>query len=65
VPVRIVIGSDGKVAHIHVIRAAPAQQQSIVDALAQWQFQPYRRNGHTVASETGLTFEFRPPRRAD
>ena len=45
VPVRIVIGSDGKVKHIHVIRAAPAQQQSIVDALAQWEFQPYRGNG--------------------
>ena len=65
VPVRIVIGSDGKVKHIHVIRAAPAQQQSIVDALAQWEFQPYRRNGHAVASETGLTFEFKPSGRAD
>lgn len=65
VPVRIVIGSDGKVKHIHVIRAAPAQQQSIMDALAQWQFQPYRRNGHAVVGETGLTFEFRPTGRAD
>ncbi len=65
VPVRIVIGSDGKVKHIHVIRAAPAQQQNIVDALAQWEFQPYPRNGQAVASETGLTFEFRPPGRAD
>jgi hypothetical protein len=65
VPVRIVIRSDGKVKHIHVIRAAPAQQQSIVDALAQWEFQPYRRNGHAVTSETGLTFEFRPPGRTD
>jgi hypothetical protein len=65
VPVRIVIGSDGKVKHIHVIRAASAQQQSIVDALAQLEFQPYRRNGQAVASETGLTFEFRPPGRTD
>jgi Gram-negative bacterial TonB protein C-terminal len=65
VPVRIVIGADGNVKHIHVIRAARAQRQSIADALAQWQFQPYRRNGHAVASETGLTFEFRPPGRAD
>lgn len=65
VSVRIVIGSDGKVKHIHVIRAVPAQQQSIVDALAQWEFQPYRGNGRAVASETGLTFEFRPTGRAD
>jgi hypothetical protein len=65
VPVRIIIGSDGKVKHIHVIRAAPAQQQSIVDALAQWEFQPYRRNGRAVAGETGLTFEFKPTGRAD
>ena len=65
VSVRIVIGSDGKMKHIHVIRAVPAQQQSIVDALAQWEFQLYRRNGRAVASETGLTFEFRPTGRAD
>jgi Gram-negative bacterial TonB protein C-terminal len=65
VPVRIVIGSDGKVQHIHVIRAGLAQQQSIVDALTQWEFRPYRANGRAVASETGVTFEFRPPGRAD
>ncbi len=65
VPVRIIIGDDGKVKHIHVIRADPTQRQGIVDALAQWEFEPYRTDGRAAAVETGLTFEFRPTRRAD
>ena len=65
VPVRIVIGSDGKVKHIHVIRAAPAQQQSIVDALAQWEFQPFRMDGRAAELETGLTFEFKPTKQVN
>jgi hypothetical protein len=65
VPVRIVIGSDGKVQYIHVIRADPAQRQSIADALAQWEFESYRTDGRAAAVETGLTFEFKPTRRAN
>ncbi len=65
VPVRIIIGGDGKVKHIHVIRADPAQRRSIVDALAQWEFEPDHRDGRAAAVETGLTFEFKPTRRAD
>jgi Gram-negative bacterial TonB protein C-terminal len=65
VPVRILIGSDGKVKRVHVIRAAPTQQQSIVDALAQWEFQPFRIDGRAADVETGLTFGFKPTKRAN
>jgi hypothetical protein len=65
VPVRIVIGVDGKVEHIHVVRADPAQRRNIEDALLQWRFRPYQAAGHVGEIETGLTFEFRPSGRPD
>jgi hypothetical protein len=62
VPVRIIIGADGKVAHVHVISATPGQRQAIEQALPQWQFKPFEVMGHPTAVETGLTFEFRSRR---
>jgi hypothetical protein len=61
VPVRFVIGADGKVKHIHVINALPDQARSVEDALAQWAFKPYLQNKKAVEIETGILFEF-PPR---
>lgn len=60
IPVRIVIGTDGRVKHTHVIRASSEQRKSIEDALARWEFRPYQASGHPVELETGLVFEFRP-----
>ena len=60
IPVRVVIGSDGRTRHIHVIRAFPEQQKNVEDALAQWEFKPYRENGQPAEIETGLVFEFKP-----
>ncbi len=65
VPVRILIGADGSVEHIHVIRAFAAQQKSIEDALMHWRFEPYRAAGRAVEVETGLIFEFKPTGRPD
>jgi len=62
VPVRIIIGADGKVEHVHVISATPAQRQAIEQALPQWQFKPFEVMGHPAAVETGLTFTFRSQR---
>jgi Gram-negative bacterial TonB protein C-terminal len=62
VPVRIIIGADGKVEHVHVINATPAQRQAIEQALPQWQFKPFEVMGHPTAVETGLTFAFRSQR---
>jgi hypothetical protein len=60
IPVRIVVGADGRVKHTHVIRALPAQAKSIEEALAAWEFKPYAVGGQPVAVETGLVFEFKP-----
>jgi hypothetical protein len=58
VPVRIIIGTDGRVRHIHVIRGSPEQRTSIVAALTQWRFEPPVINGRPTEVETGLTFRF-------
>lgn len=56
VPVRIIIGKDGKVKHIHFLSAFPDQAQAATDALAHWKFKPYLRDGKPVEVETGILF---------
>lgn len=58
VPVRIIIGADGSVGHIHVINGSAEQRNSIARALAQWQFRPFVSGGRAAAVETGLAFRF-------
>jgi hypothetical protein len=56
VPVRIIIDKNGKVKHIHFLRAFPDQAKAITDALKQWTFKPYLGNGKPVEVETGIMF---------
>jgi hypothetical protein len=56
VPVRIVIDKEGNVKHIHFLSAFPDQSKAITDALLQWRFKPYQRNGERVEVETGVLF---------
>ena len=65
VPVRLIIGADGKLEHIHAIAGFPEQRKSVTDALAKWEFKPYIANGQPVEVETGLLFQFpsAPPQR--
>jgi hypothetical protein len=56
VPVRIIIDQRGKVKHIHFLSAFPDQARAISDALSQWKFRPYLRDGHRVEVETGIMF---------
>jgi hypothetical protein len=58
VPVRIIIGTDGGIRHIHVIRGSAAQRTSIIAALTQWRFEPPMIDGRPIEVETGLTFRF-------
>jgi len=63
VPVRIIIDKEGKVKHIHFLSAFPDQAKAITDALSQWRFRPYLRDGKPVEVETGIMFG-RAPRLA-
>ena len=56
VPVRIIIDKEGKIKHIHFLSAFPDQAKAIADALGQWKFKRYLRNGRPVEVETGLMF---------
>src|SRR5271154_3227750 len=60
IPVRMVVGSDGSVEHVHVIRATSAQRDSIERALAQWKFKTHEVDGRTNEIETGLFIKFTP-----
>jgi hypothetical protein len=56
IPVRMIIGADGKVKHVHLISAYPDQAKSVTEALLQWRFKPYVQNGQPVEVETGILF---------
>jgi hypothetical protein len=56
VPVRIIIDKEGKIKHIHFLSAFPDQAKAISDALSQWRFRPYQRDGKPVEVETGILF---------
>jgi hypothetical protein len=60
IPVRMVVGSDGSVQHVHVIRATSAQRDSIERALGQWKLKPHEVDGRTKEVETGLLIKFTP-----
>jgi hypothetical protein len=59
VPVRIVIGADGSVTHVHVVRATVGQRESIENALGRWKFRR-EADGPAAEIETGLMMEFKP-----
>jgi hypothetical protein len=56
VPVRIIIDKEGKVKHIHFLSAFPDQAKAITDALGQWKFKRYLKDGKPVEVETGIMF---------
>jgi outer membrane biosynthesis protein TonB len=56
--VRIIIGADGSVKHVHVIRASTDQRRNIEEALYRWKLKPYEVGGRPSPIETGLVFKF-------
>jgi len=60
IPVRMIVATDGSVKHVHVIRASAAQRRNIEEAVRQWKFRPYVKQGHPVEVETGVMFNLRP-----
>jgi len=48
---------------MHFLSAFPDQSKAIADALSQWRFRPYLREGRPVEVETGIMFGH-PPRQA-
>ena len=60
IPVRMIVATDGSVKHVHVIRASAAQRRNIEEAVRQWKFKSYLKQGHPVEVETGVMFNLKP-----
>ena len=52
----MIVATDGRVKHVHVIRASAAQRRNIEEAVRQWKFKPYVKQGHPAEVETGVMF---------
>jgi Gram-negative bacterial TonB protein C-terminal len=55
-PVRIIIGKDGTIKHVHILAAFPEQAEAVYAALKKWKFHPYEQNGQPMEVETGIMF---------
>jgi Gram-negative bacterial TonB protein C-terminal len=60
IPVRVIVAADGSVKHVHVIRASSAQRRNVEEAVRQWKFKPYVKQGRPVEVETGMMFNLKP-----
>jgi TonB family protein len=57
------IGRDGAVRDLKLVSGYLVLAHAAVDAVKQWRYKPYRRNGENVEIETLITVDFkRPPR---
>jgi outer membrane biosynthesis protein TonB len=56
----MILAADGSVKHVHVIRASAAQRRNIEEAVRQWKFKSYVRQGHPVEAEIGVMFNLKP-----
>ncbi|HEX9982224.1 MAG TPA: energy transducer TonB [Thermoanaerobaculia bacterium] len=56
IPVRVIIDTEGKIRHAHLLSAFPEQSKAILTALQEWRFKPYLRDGKPVEVETGIIF---------
>jgi TonB family protein len=58
VVLRVVVGKDGTVQSVRLLSGPPMLASAVVDAVQEWRYKPYYRNGEPVAVETQITVEF-------
>jgi TonB family protein len=59
VRLRAVIGADGKVRDISVVKGDPTLAQAAKEAVSQWRYKPYELNHKPVAISTDITIDFK------
>jgi TonB family protein len=59
--VRIVVNEAGDVDSAEVISGNPVLAAAAVDAVKQWKFKPFIKNGQPVKAAVKLPFDFAPP----
>lgn len=58
VELRVIVGEDGRVHALHIIRGHPMLAPAAYEAVRQWEFKPYVENGKTLPVVTKVTVDF-------
>jgi protein TonB len=58
VVLQAIIGKDGKIENLQVVRGHPMLNASAIDAVKQWRYKPYLLNGQPAEVETVITVNF-------
>jgi len=53
-----IIGKDGSIQNLHVVKGHPILVKAALDAVQQWRYRPYLLNGDPVEVETQVTVNF-------
>ena len=61
VVLQALIGKDGSVRDLKLIRGYLVFGRAAFDAVKQWRFKPYILNGQAVETQTQITVNFKPP----
>jgi len=61
VVLQALIGRDGSVEDLKIVRGYFILGRAAIAAVKQWQFQPYTLNGHAAATQTTITINFSYP----
>ena len=61
VVLQAVIGRDGSVEDLKIVRGYFILGRAAISAVKQWRFQPYSISGHAAATQTVITVNFSYP----
>jgi periplasmic protein TonB len=61
VVLQAVIGRDGSVEDLKIVRGYFILGRAAISAVKQWQFQPYSVSGHAASTQTVITINFSYP----
>jgi len=58
---KTVVGADGKVASVRLVEGNASLSRAAMDAVRQWRYRPYLRNGKAQAFQTVVIVDFQRP----
>ncbi len=61
VVLQAIIGRDGRIEDLKIIRGYFVLGKAAIDAVKQWRFQPYSVNGRPAQTQTNITINFSYP----
>lgn len=64
VVLRVVIWKSGDVAPLHIVSGPPSLEAEAMNALRQWKFKPYVRDGEPLDVTTEVKVQFDPQKQA-